>query len=66
MANLFGGGTQKRHHDRKNPGSAEFFKKQRSERNASRPKQRWVEPAIDTGKDTSPSEGYWTRDISAA
>lgn len=52
----------KDHRSRKNPGSAEFFKKQRKEQNAKRPKQRWVEPAIDTSNDVSPAEGYWTRE----
>jgi biotin synthase-related radical SAM superfamily protein len=31
------------HRARKNMGSAEFFRKQRKERNAARPKQRFVE-----------------------
>jgi hypothetical protein len=52
----------KDHRRRKNPGAAEFFAKQRKAKNAERPKQRWVEAAVDTGKDTSPIEGYWTRE----
>lgn len=36
------------HSARKNDGSAEFFRKQRKERNAARPKQRWV-PSSFTG-----------------
>ncbi len=31
--------SEKGHRNRKNPGSAEFFRKQRKERNAARPKQ---------------------------
>jgi hypothetical protein len=50
------------HRSRKSPGSAEFFARQRKAKNAERPKQRWVEPAIETGKDASPIEGYWTRE----
>ena len=53
--------VKKSHRDRKNPRSAELFAEQRHARNAERPKQHWVEPAIDTGKDASPSEGYWER-----
>lgn len=34
--------SDKGHRNRKNPGSAEFFKKQRKERNAARPKQELV------------------------
>lgn len=33
----------KDHRGRKNPGSAEFFARQRKAQNANRPKQRWVE-----------------------
>ncbi len=51
----------KDHRRRKSPGSQDFFDKQRKERNAARPKQRWVPPAIDTGHDNSPIEGYWER-----
>lgn len=36
------------HRKRKSPGSADFFRKQRGERNAARPKQRWV-PSSFTG-----------------
>lgn len=32
----------KDHRKRKAPGARDFFDKQRAERNASRPKQRWV------------------------
>lgn len=42
----------KDHRSRKNPGSAEFFRKQRKERNASRPKQRWVGGTVAEG-------GHW-------
>jgi hypothetical protein len=52
----------KDHRRRKNPRSADIFAAERKARNAKRPKQRWVEAAIDTGKDTSPIEGYWTRE----
>ena len=34
--------NEKRHRDRKNPGSAEFFRKLKKERNAARPKQELV------------------------
>ena len=34
--------NEKDHDNRKSPGSAELFDKQRKERNAARPKQRWV------------------------
>lgn len=36
----------KEHHKRKSPGSAEFFRKLRKERNEARPKQRWVESSF--------------------
>lgn len=54
--------SKKRHDIRKNPASKEFFAKQRKAQNAARPKQHWVESAIETGKDSSPTEGYWSRD----
>lgn len=38
----------KDHRRRKSPGSRDFFDKQRFERNAARPKQRWV-PSSFTG-----------------
>ena len=38
----------KDHRRRKNPGSAEFFAKQRKATNAGRPRQRWV-PSSFTG-----------------
>jgi hypothetical protein len=34
--------NEKDHDRRKNPGAAEFFRKQRKARNEARPKQRWV------------------------
>ncbi len=37
----------KSHDDRKNMGSAEFFRKQRAERNLARPPQHWVESTLD-------------------
>lgn len=53
---------KKPHRERKNPHAAEEFKKQRHERNLARGKQRYVAPAIDTSKDTSPAEGEWIRE----
>jgi hypothetical protein len=34
--------NEKDHYARKNMSAAEFFKKQRKEQNATRPKQRWT------------------------
>jgi len=45
----------KDHFARRNMGSAEFFKKQRKERNAEKGKQRWVGGKIVDG-------GHWERD----
>jgi hypothetical protein len=49
--------NEKRHRDRKNPGSAEFFRKQKKERNAARPKQIWIESQI-----FNPETGQFIRD----
>jgi hypothetical protein len=38
--------SEKGHRNRKNPGSAEFFKKQRKERNTARPKQDLVTTVV--------------------
>jgi len=46
--------SEKGHRNRKNPGSAEFFKKQRKERNAARPRQELVTMIVhhEDGTDT--------------
>jgi len=53
---------KKSHRYRKNPRSHELYKEENKRQNAERSKQRWVSAAIDTGRDSSPSEGYWTRE----
>ena len=40
--------TEKRHRDKKNPASAEAFRKEKRARNAARGKQKWV-PSSFTG-----------------
>jgi len=47
--------SDKGHRNRKNPGSAEFFQKQRKEQNVARPKQRWV------GGESVATGGRWER-----
>ena len=54
------------HRHRKNMGSAEFFRKQRKERNTARPKQRWVEDELPAGYASVPEyvpapPGHWER-----
>ena len=49
------GKSEKNQNDRKNPGSADFFKKQRKEQNAARPKQRWI------GGESVKGGGHWER-----
>jgi hypothetical protein len=39
----------KDHHNRRNMGSAEFFRKQRKERNAARPQQVWGKSTLADG-----------------
>jgi hypothetical protein len=41
-------GPKKRSTDRKSPGSAELWRKQKKARNAARGKQVWVEPPVMT------------------
>lgn len=47
--------NEKDHRDRKAMGAAEFFRKQRKQRNAARPKQRW------TGGESVNTGGHWER-----
>ena len=47
--------NEKDHRARRNMGSAEFYRKQRKERNAARDKQSWV------GGDTIKEGGHWER-----
>jgi hypothetical protein len=41
--------SEKGHRNRKNPGSAEFYQKQRKEQNAARPKQERIESTLEIG-----------------
>lgn len=45
----------KDHRRRKNPGSAELFRKQKKARNEARPKQRWI------GGESVAEGGHWER-----
>jgi hypothetical protein len=47
--------NEKDHRARRNMGSAEFYRKQRKERNAARGKQVWV------GGETIKEGGHWER-----
>ena len=42
--------SERGHRNRKNPGSAEFFQKQRKARNAERPKQERIETTLEVGE----------------
>ena len=56
--------NEKDHRARRNMGSAEFFRKQRKEHNAARPKQRWVEGSLNidaSGTIVGSTPGYWER-----
>jgi hypothetical protein len=58
--------NEKDHRARRNMGSAEFFRKQRKERNAARGKQTWIEGSLNTdanGTVVGSTPGHWERTI---
>jgi hypothetical protein len=54
--------NEKNHRDKKNPTSAENFRKEKKARNATRPKQVWIESQLfnpETGKFVR--DAHWSR-----